>query len=224
MGKSAGIVDLCPCIRLTYRGKQKLVEDLRLDAHRPRDLDELDYSNSSPHLWHMCKIPGPRCFVMRIFPVLKDYHLKIVTTYEHVPDTGNRWGKKIPTRLACPHLSVLTYIDSVERARRLPNAPYTVPFDSARKSIYCQWCDTEIGDFSTTSGEARLNATYFKTSRDLGLSAQLPDEMWFVQTVYSSDTPRDSRGLDSQPFLGLARFRPDLFPSVSPESLSAQGG
>lgn len=209
MGRWAGIVELCPCIRLTFRDKLKLVEQLRLDSHRPRGLADLDLSAGSPHEFHSCTIPGPQIIFTRIFLVLDEGDLKVVTTYEATClDESDQWGKILPTRLICPHLGATTYVREMNWARFQPNSQDTVSYEKARIAISCYWCGAGIGDFRAQyTKDKRTAKACFKTTRNLGISSQTPTYDWFSQTIYCQDPPIDDEGWDADPNERLHRFQ-----------------
>lgn len=215
LGKYAGIVELCPCIRLTYRDKVKLVDQLRLDPHRPRSVAYLDLSANSPHEYHSCTIHGPQTFFTRQFPVLEDGGLSIVTTYEatYFAKSGD-WGKVIPPRLMCPHLDAIAYLRDMRWAKFWPDWPDTVPYREASRYLICGWCKMRFGNFwAEYTSEKTLAKASFKTTRYLGRNSEVPSQAWFDQTVYCQNPPVGVDAWDGRPEGRLARFqkprRPD---------------
>lgn len=216
LGQNSGIVDLCPCIKLTYHDKLRLVQQLRLDPKRPRTLSEVDLSAESPHIWHQCEIPGNCTFVTKLYAVLEEEHLRIVTRYHiyYPRDEADNWDMA-PVRLCCPHLAALTYAAQVQQAEHHPNSRCIVPYEISSARICCRWCKTRTDQYVMTALEnGERYKLSFRTTRNLGLSTPFPDENWFWQTVYSQDPSQDAKGFDSCPYYGLARFRPDLFPNL----------
>ena len=218
LGRDGGIVELCPCIKLTHRGILKLIEELLLNPKRPRYVDEIDFSDNSTHLWHSCQIDGGVPTRTRIYPVLEDDgQLRIITVYDltqaRIVPIFTLMG---PPILCCPHLDVKTYVGELTQARISPTRPFTVPYEQAARKIDCRWCKTFIKNFIgqwTKTGALIYGA--FITMRLLGNSDPAHSGFWFAQTVYSQDPSQDPCGLDTVPFLGLARFRQDLFPRVT---------
>lgn len=213
LGTYAGIVDLCPCIRLTHRGKVKLMEQLRLDRRRPRSEADLDLSDDSPHLWHRCVSHGLDVVTTKIFPLIQDEVLYIYTMYSTV-NVGTGW-LIAPSRLLCPHLTMESYLNGMRKAINNPNDRFVIPYDIASRCISCRWCCTEYGYHSRpANGKNSLI-----TCRLLGETGAVPGMVWFMQTVYSQDPPRDKDDNDRSPHWGLARFRKDLFPDATVKDL-----
>ncbi|RHZ45777.1 uncharacterized protein CDV56_103559 [Aspergillus thermomutatus] len=116
LGNFAGIVDLCPCKKLTFRDKLDLVELLKV---RQRSIAALESQFGAGvqqrFCWHSCsKDYGPTQLQIEIFPELDDEdQLKIKTEYRLTTESG-KLGKEeyITPRFGCAHRSVDLWLSS----------------------------------------------------------------------------------------------------------------
>ncbi|OGM48824.1 F-box domain protein [Aspergillus bombycis] len=117
LGSLAGVVDLCPCIKLTFRGKMDLVELLRA---RQKTLTALATQHGAgtrePFCWHSCTMNyGSSKIKIRILPDLDENDmLKVRVEYQLAIKAG-QLGKEesmIP-RLGCAHRAVDLWLASV---------------------------------------------------------------------------------------------------------------
>ncbi|KAF7162229.1 hypothetical protein CNMCM5623_007624 [Aspergillus felis] len=116
LGNFAGIVDLCPCKKLTFRDKMDLVELLKVRQRSVAALQsQFGASIQQRFCWHSCsKDYGPTQLQIEIFPELDDQdQLKIKTEYRLTTESG-KLGKEeyITPRFGCAHRSVDLWLSS----------------------------------------------------------------------------------------------------------------
>ncbi|GFF26004.1 MAU2 chromatid cohesion factor homolog [Aspergillus udagawae] len=116
LGNFAGIVDLCPCKKLTFRDKMDLVELLKVRQRSVAALQsQFGASIQQRFCWHSCsKDYGPTQLHIEIFPELDDQdQLRIKTEYRLTTESG-KLGKEeyITPRFGCAHRSVDLWLSS----------------------------------------------------------------------------------------------------------------
>ncbi|KMK55131.1 F-box domain-containing protein [Aspergillus fumigatus Z5] len=116
LGNFAGIVDLCPCKKLTFRDKMDLVELLKVRQRSVADLQsQFGASIQQRFCWHSCtKDYGPTQLQIEIYPELDDQdQLRIKTEYRLTTESG-KLGKEeyITPRFGCAHRSVDLWLSS----------------------------------------------------------------------------------------------------------------
>ncbi|GIC88546.1 uncharacterized protein Aud_004941 [Aspergillus udagawae] len=116
LGNFAGIVDLCPCKKLTFRDKMDLVELLKVRQRPVAALQsQFGASIQQRFCWHSCsKDYGPTQLHIEIFPELDDQdQLRIKTEYRLTTESG-KLGKEeyITPRFGCAHRSVDLWLSS----------------------------------------------------------------------------------------------------------------
>ncbi|RHZ52647.1 hypothetical protein CDV55_103004 [Aspergillus turcosus] len=116
LGNFAGIVDLCPCKKLTFRDKFDLVELLKVRQLSVAALQsQFGGSIQQRFCWHSCsKDYGPTQLQIEIFPELDNQdQLKIKTEYRLTTESG-KLGKEeyITPRFGCAHRSVDLWLSS----------------------------------------------------------------------------------------------------------------
>ncbi|PGH01294.1 hypothetical protein GX51_05349 [Blastomyces parvus] len=188
LGKD-GIVNLCPCVNLTFRDKQKLIELLKAE-------NNLDCS----YILHKCYL----CFgltdvVTNISArINKEGELFICTQYA-VFARGVWLGESLGPlrRVFCPHLSFHDYLLRFSCSISEPDLPaswlwaddkYLLPYEAFQRGLYCKYCDTTIYLTKSnikTPGYARNMFYEVVTVRNLG-QGTCADATWRDQTVYPS--------------------------------------
>ncbi|KAJ5663670.1 hypothetical protein N7507_004401 [Penicillium longicatenatum] len=177
LGELAGIVDLCPCKKMTYRDKLKLADDLQV---RKTTLDALgtEYGStvSNRYCWHKCTEQyGPTGLTVSLFPELNEEGQLVVRTEYQLTTESGQVGKEeyMTPRFGCAHRSVDLWLSSVYQTTicRL--------FDnfcaSCRRISVCATCNTTLTchrkqPFQTdVSGKVTYS---FYTERSLGAFQQ----------------------------------------------------
>lgn len=193
----SGIVDLCPCIKMTIGKKRQIEARLREDVRKT-------YGNDRPAAdfwWHKCRhIYGDielelqiglflydgtesprfttRCATIKtnIFSMPpREGELGVLLEYRHTyPSTSLRTSP----RLLCPHRNLDTAIQDLLRCRERHVRPGTVC--AWCKSIqYCQYCRTKVLDLSKAAyASAGITCCYYRVERCLD------NNVWPMQTVF----------------------------------------
>lgn len=184
-GKLVGLVEPCPCTRLTIRDKAKLVKELKKSSdkkgNRFLDLDEDDDFTSC------CRYTdGAMTIETKNRPKLgKGNNLIIESAYTI---TGvDIWSSlKYNKRRCCPHNSVF---DAFIHALHTPcdwrdeNGVLTF-FRGSRKHLMCKYCWTMFIDPEWTVDWTTEKYTAFslRTVRGFGRNNTLADGFWFQQS------------------------------------------
>ncbi|KAL1969461.1 hypothetical protein VTN77DRAFT_8899 [Rasamsonia byssochlamydoides] len=162
----AGIVELCPCIRLTFRDKLRLVEQLKKSNHDSGHVYTFHDLGQGGHVWHECLMMDHQdhhvwAVRIRIVPVLESGQLLIHTQYD-IDLQMDQWQMlpRRPVIWCCPHNSVLRYT-------------YTpLPEDAS-----CRLCPT----FVHCHPGARSNQYSVRVTRNLGEEEWPAGEIWARQ-------------------------------------------
>lgn len=189
VGDLAGIVDLCPCKKMTFRDKIQLVDHLKL---RQGVIDVLgDQARSTkPHryCWHSCfQKYGSTELKIKIYPKLgDDDQLYIRTEYElSLGRTHLTKEEYMTPRFGCAHRSLDLWLFSV-----CQSAVCSIPeplCSSCKRITRCGTCNTRLRCIrKRPSQHAKSDReTYtFLTERCLGRSARQPDKSWAMQRTH----------------------------------------
>ncbi|KAJ5921491.1 hypothetical protein N7466_009817 [Penicillium verhagenii] len=192
LGELAGIVDLCPCKKLTFRDKLDLADNLRI---RNATLDALgtEYGStaSTRYCWHTCTEDyGPTELKVSLFPELNEEDELVMRTEYQLTTESGQVGKEeyMTPRFGCAHRSVDLWLSSVYQSTicRLFDTLCT----SCRRISVCASCNTTLRcsrkhPFQTeTSGNVTY---YFYTQRSLGGTASEPDSAWAAQRIHPAE-------------------------------------
>jgi hypothetical protein len=192
VGELAGVVDLCPCKKLTFRDKLDLADHVRV---RQATLEPLKskFGNAvdDRYCWHTCTEQyGPTELTTSLFPEINaDNQLVLRTEYQLTTESG-QVGKEdyMTPRFGCAHRSVDLWVSSVHQTTicRLFDS-----FCSSCKRIsVCSACDTTLtcprkAPFhSKKSGKATYS---FWTQRSLGGMGPAPDPAWGAQRIHPAE-------------------------------------
>ncbi|OXV07502.1 hypothetical protein Egran_04732 [Elaphomyces granulatus] len=197
LGQLAGVVDLCPCKKLTFQGTLELVELLRAREHLAA-LPACIVGNrpQERYLWHSCtERYGSTALKINIFPELDNAGRLLVRTEYHLHMDSNKLGAKgyITTRFGCPHRSLDFWLTNV---CQISNCQC---HDLGRGCIWCAQTLTCSSCRSTLScpkrSPFRCEHTdkaifYFGTLRSLGKVASVtaPGQEWALQRAHPSPT------------------------------------
>ncbi|KAE8139831.1 hypothetical protein BDV38DRAFT_241294 [Aspergillus pseudotamarii] len=192
LGDLAGVVDLCPCIKLTFRGKMELVDLLRARQQSLTALaTQCGVSAQERFYWHSCVMNyGPSEIKIQILPELGETDmLKVRVEYKLTIEAG-QLGKEesmIP-RLGCAHRAVDMWLASV------CNTCDEFSYTPSHISI-CSICNTSL--ICPRKGPLRIeegsgNAVYdFYTERCLGPgNVSIPDQQWDAQRSHPAGDRR----------------------------------
>ncbi|RAH80240.1 hypothetical protein BO86DRAFT_449185 [Aspergillus japonicus CBS 114.51] len=231
LGNSAGIVDLCPCKKLTFQDKTDLVQLLKT---RQRSVDALTLQFGSGiqqqrFCWHSCKENyGSTQLEIAIYPELdQDNLLRIHTEYHMTTGTGQLGREEhITPRFGCAHRSVDLWLSSVCQSTicRL----YDSHCASCKRISICNTCNASLRcprKQPCRIDEATDKATYhFWTERCLGGTSLVPDQAWASQRIHPAEnlfdatncsemcpwTIREHPPLEEAPTLGMNILEPAM--------------
>lgn len=192
LGELAGIVDLCPCKKLTFQDKMGLVEHLRVRKITLKALQsQFGDKIGDRYCWHSCTEQyGPTELKVALFPELDDEDQLVVRTEYQLTTESGQVGKEeyMTPRFGCAHRSVDLWLSSVYQTTicRLFDSFCT----SCRRISDCAACSTTLKcprkqPFHT---EESGKATYsFWTQRCLGGSGPVPDATWGAQRIHPAE-------------------------------------
>ncbi|EEQ85783.1 hypothetical protein RJZ56_007988 [Blastomyces dermatitidis] len=189
LGK-VGIVNLCPCVNLTFRDKDRLIELLKAE-------NTLDCS----YLLHTCYLSfGLTDVVTKISARINEEGELFICTQYAVFARGFWLGKSIKPlrRVFCPHLSFFDYLlhfrcsrselDLPARMLWRDDGPLKIPSEAFQRGLYCRYCDTTIYVIKSNREIPGYHRNLFfevLTVRNLG-QGTCADATWRYQTVYPS--------------------------------------
>ncbi|KAJ6109842.1 hypothetical protein N7486_002077 [Penicillium sp. IBT 16267x] len=192
LGELAGIVDLCPCKKLTFRDKLNLADHLRV---RKTTLDALgtQYGStvSNRYCWHTCTEQyGPTGLTVSLFPELNEEDQLVMRTEYQLTTESGQVGKEeyMTPRFGCAHRSVDLWLSSVYQTTicRL--------FDnfcaSCRRISVCATCNTTLKCHRNKPFQPDVSGkvTYsFYTERSLGGTEVEPDTTWAAQRIHPAE-------------------------------------
>ncbi|KAL4877698.1 cohesin loading factor-domain-containing protein [Aspergillus karnatakaensis] len=222
LGSLAGVVDLCPCKKLTYRNKIELAELLKA-RQRSVPILESQFGAGPEALfcWHSCTEDyGPTQMKIEIFPELDcNDQLRIRTEY-HLTTTPGQLGKEehMTARFGCAHRSVDLWLAGV--CQTTICQLYENHCASCRRLATCNSCNALLRcprKQPCRVDEESGTAVYsFWTERCLGsASSPIPDSIWAAQRIHPAEAMVDLDncakyiGLDDfHPFLGAMSYPP----------------
>lgn len=193
LGDLAGIVDLCPCKKLTFRDKMDIVDLLKL---RQQSIGALNahFGNGvkDRFCWHSCtQHYGSTVLNIEIFPELdEEEKLWIRTDYRLTIDAG-QLGKEtsMTPRFGCAHRSVDLWLASSCQTSicRLPENFCA----SCKRISVCNACNAVLKcprKKSSHSDSPDRVSYYFWTQRCLGRTTSLtPDSEWAAQRIHPAE-------------------------------------
>ncbi|PWY61716.1 hypothetical protein BO83DRAFT_432965 [Aspergillus eucalypticola CBS 122712] len=186
LGPLAGIVDICPCKKITFHDAMDLLEVLRI---RQRSLgtfpNQLATGVSQRFCWHSCtQHYGSTQLEIAVYPTLGSEDQLVIRTEYQLSTKQGPLG--LTPHLACAHRSLVSWLASVwqRNSRGLPRE-FSVPNSDIST---CQLCNTTLKCLRTwphhdeNRGE---NQTYlFWTERNLGKASTIPDSIWAAQRIH----------------------------------------
>lgn len=192
VGNLAGIVDLCPCKKLTFRDKLDLADQVRVRQITLQALQsEFGNAVNDRYCWHTCTEQyGPTELKTSLFPELDhNDQLVIRSEYQLTTESGQVGKEEFMTpRFGCAHRSVDLWLSSVHQTT------VCQLFDSNCSSCHrisvCSACDTTLkcprkaAFHSEKSGKATYS---FSTQRCLGGTSPTPDPAWAAQRIHPAE-------------------------------------
>lgn len=199
LGSLAGVVDLCPCKKLTFHDKVELVEILKLRRRTVAFLVSQFGGVNERFCWHSCtENYGSTQLRIEIYPELDvEDRLKIRTEY-HLTTVAGQLGKEeyMTARFGCAHRSLDLWLSGVCQTTICQIYENRCP--SCRQIALCNSCNTLMRcprKQPCTFDEQSNTATYsFWTERCLGGASPVPDTAWAQQRIHPAEA---SVGLDN---------------------------
>lgn len=221
-GPLAGLVNLCPCINLTFRDKRKLVAKIRAegseaveqpeDSPGARPYAKGDMSTNTPSFWHECShnYKYGVTVLTRINPILQeDGDLLIQTEYSVTGNCGPVDLYTLP-RVCCPHRSIYAHIRDMSRVVWYYRQQRRDPRPDLARPVLCKWCQTSISEFEwNVDRQDRFRFYFFRTRRRLGKGYESADRDWYQQShfwVESLRTYKEER--ERKPWKEWISYRP----------------
>lgn len=192
LGELAGIVDLCPCKKLTFRDKMELIDHLRVRKISLAALrSEFGNMVTDRYCWHSCTEQyGPTELKIALFPQLDDEDQLIIRTEYLLTTESGQVGKEecMTPRFGCAHRSMDLWLSSVHQTTicRL----YDSFCSSCQRISICSACNTML----KCPRKQPLNVDQpgkviysFWTQRCLGSSIPVPDRDWAIQRIHPAE-------------------------------------
>ncbi|KAJ6024573.1 hypothetical protein N7540_005370 [Penicillium herquei] len=192
VGELAGIVDLCPCKKITFRDKRDLMDQLRVRKITLNALKtEFGSMVSDGYCWHTCTEQyGPTELKISLFPELnEDDQLVMRTEYQLTTEPGQVGKEEYMTpRFGCAHRSVDLWLSSVHQTTicRL----FESTCSSCQRISVCAACNTTLKcpRKQPSSIDASGKVKYlFNTERCLGGDGPDPDATWAAQRIHPAE-------------------------------------
>jgi hypothetical protein len=193
LGSLAGVVDLCPCKKITFRDKIELVELLKIRKKSVAILaSQFGSAVQERFCWHSCtENYGFTQMKIEIYPELDgDNQLRIRTEY-HMTTTPGRLGKEdyMTARFGCAHRSVDLWLSGV--CQTAICQLYENRCVSCRRIAICNSCNAVLRcprRQPSRIDEESGTATYsFWTERCLGGASPTPDLPWAAQRIHPAE-------------------------------------
>lgn len=192
LGDLAGIVDLCPCRKLTFRDKMDLVDLLKARQESVDVLYAQFGSIRERFCWHSCtQNYGSTVLNIQIYPELDEAgKLRIRTEYRLSIGEGQLGKEESMTpRFGCAHRSVDLWLASCCQTAlcRLPSDTCA----SCKRISVCNACSSVLRcsrKRHAPPNESNQVTYSFWTQRCLGGSSPQPDNEWATQRVHPAET------------------------------------
>ncbi|KKK21737.1 hypothetical protein ARAM_005691 [Aspergillus rambellii] len=194
LGNLAGVVDLCPCKKLTFRDKIDLVELLKVRQKSIALLESQFGSGVQERFcWHDCtESYGSTQLKIEIYPELDAEDQLMIKTEYHLTTVPGQLGKEehMTARFGCAHRSVDLWLAGVCQTticRLFDNS-----CASCKRITVCRSCNSALKCSRKqpchVDEEARTATYSFWTERCLGGASLIPDTKWAVQRIHPAET------------------------------------
>lgn len=190
LGDLAGIVDLCPCKKLTFRDKLELVALLQTRREVTKALASTGFGSrmDEPYCWHSCtERYGSTELKIDIFPELDEKDtLLIRTEYQLLTGPGQLATEEhITARFGCAHRSVDLWFSSV--CQTTICQLHESLCGPCKSIMVCGCCNTTLrctsGRHWSLQNPDRIRYSFW-TQRCLGGPAPVPDKVWAAQRIH----------------------------------------
>ncbi|KAL2217141.1 hypothetical protein M432DRAFT_472777 [Thermoascus aurantiacus ATCC 26904] len=193
LGDFAGVVDLCPCKKLTFRDKLDLIDHLNERESFTKALGaQFGSQPGGRYCWHSCTEQyGATEVKIDIFPELDEAGSLHIRTEYHLSTEPNLLGKEqhITPRFGCAHRSMDLWLSSV--CQTLHCRLYDSFCKSCKRISECSSCETTLmcpRKRPYHSPETNKATYFFWTERCLGKATALPDKTWAVQRIHPAES------------------------------------
>lgn len=191
LGDLAGIVDLCPCRKLTFHDKMHLVDLLKVRQNTIDVIDAQFGKLRERFCWHSCtQHYGSTVLRIEIYPELdEDDKLRIRTEYKFSIEAGQlgKEGSMTP-RFGCAHRSMDLWLASCYQAALCRHPDNSCTY--CQRISMCNTCNTVLkcSRKHLLPSDGSSQVTYcFWTQRCLGGSSSLPDSEWARQRIHPAE-------------------------------------
>ncbi|KAK2746146.1 hypothetical protein FQN55_005775 [Onygenales sp. PD_40] len=211
-----GIVNLCPCMNLTFHQRNTIAERIKASGASDR-----------AYLLHGCILHSEStCVVTKIRACLGERGDLFIHTQYAVFISG--WNLDRPLdllpRVFCPHLTFYHYFRLYEVSQSefkisirdmSGDHPSDIPSEAYEKGLYCKYCDTTIYVTQSNHDRRGYRRNFFfevATVRNMGRGTRA-DDTWRNQTAYPSswsgfgDVPHGIKFASERHFLSKYRDR-----------------
>ncbi|KAL4941424.1 hypothetical protein BDV06DRAFT_212640 [Aspergillus oleicola] len=192
LGNMAGVVDLCPCKKLTFRDKVELVEILKARQKTVSLLASQFGGVEERFCWHSCvETYGSTQLKIEIFPELDSEDRLSIKTQYHMTTAPGQLGKEeyMTARFGCAHRSVDLWLSGVCQTTLCQL--YENHCASCRRIVVCNSCNTVLRcprQQPCLLDEKSGTVTYsFWTERCLGSASPVPDPIWAAQRIHPAE-------------------------------------
>jgi hypothetical protein len=190
LGDLGGVVDLCPCKKLTFHDKVELVNQLKERDILTKMPSSIFGSRAYDErfLWHSCTATyGTTEIKIDIYPELNEEGMLVIRTEYKMYVEPNRLGKHqhITPRFGCAHRSMDLWLSSV--CQTLYCHRYDSFCSACKRISICSTCDTTLKcprKRPYQCPETNRVAYFFWTQRCLGHSSTTPDTEWAAQRIH----------------------------------------
>lgn len=230
LGSMTGIVDLCPCKKLTYRDKLDLIDLLKVRQQTvPMLASQTGPGVPERFCWHSCtENYGSTELKVALYPQLDtDDRLSVKTEYYLTTGSG-QLGKEehMTPRFGCAHRSVDLWLSSV--CQTTVCGLYDSYCASCKRISVCNSCNATLKcprkQPCRVDNEAARWTYFFWTERDLGGPTPMPDGTWAAQRIHPAEsmidvdncselcpwTVREHPPLNGPPALGMDILDPGM--------------
>lgn len=193
LGELAGLVDLCPCVKLTFQDKAKLVKHLKdreMLTRLPASIFG-SHNYDERYLWHSCTTSyGSTDLKISIYPELDEEGRLMIRTEYRMEIEPNMLGKQqhVTARFGCAHRSMDLWLSSV--CQTLYCHRYDTFCSSCKRISGCSICETTLKcpqRRPRQSAETQKVVYFFWTQRCLGSATETPDKEFAAQRIHPID-------------------------------------
>ena len=162
-----GVIDVCPCHKLTPGKKRRVLTKLRT----------LEQSQDNQRWWHMCRhIYGDITLEIKLGFISfgEDAELGLVIDYKYVSPSDS---SSVSPRMLCPHIALDTLIKTFSQCRELHSEH--IVCTRCKELQHCKICHSTLFRFIKAT-----NSTSAMTSYTVSVERQLTAKLWNEHTIF----------------------------------------